>query len=130
MPVAIRNQFHGLNTDNTPDALGDSAFREENVVPASATTVKAREGVSLVKHDQPGDYGRSVIVDGAPGAEGSGLLITVIDGEPSEDAANLANGELDELQIGNYFYRPPQIADTYGSCSGIPASNEIVLIAF
>lgn len=133
MPVdttVSRENFFGLNTDNAPDDMGDAAFRLSNVLPASKNSIKSRNGVSLVKHDQPGTQGRSIVVDGAPSTDGTGLLITVIEGDLAATASGAAEGDVDETQIGNFFYRPPIVATEYQTVQGIPSSTSAILIAF
>jgi len=111
----------GLNTDAPPDRLGDQALMVENLVPTSASSVGVRGGVELVKHYQPNNIGRSIIVDGLPADEGAGILVVVV----NVGDAGLGDGNLRHVVEGLGAFRPARVAAEYDSVVGFNAATTI-----
>ena len=74
----IKEQTLGLNTDLPPDRLGQSAFSNTNLVPASVVSASPRHGTTLVGHYTLGSEGRALYVDTAPDRSDSAIIIVAV----------------------------------------------------
>ena len=107
-----RQVFRGLNTDLTPDRLGDQAMDLRNVVPASKETIAPRPGVSLVSHYRTNLIGRLIIADGLPGGAAGGVMLVCLN--VTDDGAGVLTHQVD----GVFRFRPPLLAEDYDAVVG------------
>lgn len=68
-------QMAGLQTDLPPDQSGNQAFRELNMVPGSAISMRPRCGTTEIAQYEPLIQGRVIIVDALPLDPTNGILI-------------------------------------------------------
>lgn len=79
----VKEQTLGLNTDLPPDRLGQAAFSNTNLVPASAVSLVPRGGETMVGHYTLGSQGRALYIDTAPGRTDGSLIIVAVNRDGS-----------------------------------------------
>lgn len=112
-----RSTSLGLNTDWPPDRLGDQAFRLQNVMPASPTSVRPRQGVEEIERYESRILGRQIIVDALPEDLGNGVMVTCVNTTSDGD------GGVDTQVDGIGIFRPRLLASQYSDVTGLNLSQ-------